>query len=913
MFLALTAFSQLSAQRNYSADFYIKFSKYYATGDFINAERCLLNSLESKDYQTTENLIVIYNNLGVLSALLGKYDEALIYFNIAEIEVENKHQPTSEFANIYINKARIYGILRESDKAIGYLEQGIKIYLSLKKTDQQILFRISTAYLNLGLTYFEKKDYNSALLYLEKSIELKLKNNLSETALPYLNLAKTYAKISKPVKAQQYFLMSIANFNREFGQDYYRLAEVYFDYGFFLRSIGKNQDALIIHQKALSICLKNYGEKHTLVSLTYMLLGDDYLNQSDYSTALQYYQKSLIAVVNGFNDTDIYSNPALNSVIFDIRLLENLKRKAQVLELFSQLPENREKRQQIMGKSFETIELALQLIGRIRSGYVSTESRIYLAENEKETYIFAAHVAQQLFELTKEERYRQRMYSIACISKSAVLRNEIAENELLYRRSNPDSLTDKHNQLLINIDSYSKLIQDELRRIKPDSLKIDFWKNSLFELNRGKEQLEERIKALYPQYEALIHKTEPINLKAIQDHLRSDETLVEYFLSNSYTEGKRSLYIFTITQSKLDYRVTGLDSLFVGYVKSIKWGSVNAQALGKPIVPFQSYTDALYYMYEKLIKPVEANLAGRKLIIVPDEEIAYLPFDAFIRQRPDSNQFSYEDLQYLIYDYTVSYGYTSSLIFKKGDGRAISKKVYSFSPDYGNHQKGLGEGLNTLKGTGKEITSISRWFKGDAYYGREATESNFKRLLSQPAIFHLAMHSQTDSSNSKYSYLIFDTQSDSVNDGRLFNYEISMSSVESPMVVLSACNTATGNLYQGEGVMSLTRGFILAGASSVINTFWDVNDDTSSKIMIDFYHYLSKGDEKDEALRKAKLNYLKNTPPTYANPYYWAAYEVMGDKSPVKRSRVLLLSVGLFLVLASVSFVGIRTFMARRG
>jgi CHAT domain-containing protein len=168
------------------------------------------------------------------------------------------------------------------------------------------------------------------------------------------------------------------------------------------------------------------------------------------------------------------------------------------------------------------------------------------------------------------------------------------------------------------------------------------------------------------------------------------------------------------------------------------------------------------------------------------------------------------------------------------------------------------------------------------------------------------MHSQTDSSNSKYSFLIFDSRSDTIEDGRLFNYEISMSRVSSPMVVLSACNTATGNLYHGEGVMSLTRGFILAGASSVVNTFWDVNDDTSAKIMIDFYYYLSKGDDKDEALRKAKLNYLKNTPPTYANPYYWAAYEVMGNKSPVKRSPVLLLLFGGFLVLASVLFVGYR-------
>jgi tetratricopeptide (TPR) repeat protein len=84
------------------------------------------------------------------------------------------------------------------------------------------------------VTYFEKKDYRSAAQYLEKSVALKLRYNLSEIALPYLNLAKTYAKTGNPERAQRYFQESIASFIREFGQYYYRLAEVYFDYGLFL-------------------------------------------------------------------------------------------------------------------------------------------------------------------------------------------------------------------------------------------------------------------------------------------------------------------------------------------------------------------------------------------------------------------------------------------------------------------------------------------------------------------------------------------------------------------------------------------------------------------------------------------------------------------------------------------------------
>jgi CHAT domain-containing protein len=145
------------------------------------------------------------------------------------------------------------------------------------------------------------------------------------------------------------------------------------------------------------------------------------------------------------------------------------------------------------------------------------------------------------------------------------------------------------------------------------------------------------------------------------------------------------------------------------------------------------------------------------------------------------------------------------------------------------------------------------------------------------------MHSISDPTDSRYSYLLFDTHNDTLEDGRLFNYEISLLRLKSPMVVLSACNSGTGTLYHGEGLMSLARGFILAGASSVIMTSWEVNDEISAEIISRFYQHLSEGKHKDEALRLAKLEYLKTSPPIYANPYYWATYEVLGNNAPIKR------------------------------
>jgi CHAT domain-containing protein len=224
------------------------------------------------------------------------------------------------------------------------------------------------------------------------------------------------------------------------------------------------------------------------------------------------------------------------------------------------------------------------------------------------------------------------------------------------------------------------------------------------------------------------------------------------------------------------------------------------------------------------------------------------------------------------------------------------KEVYAFSPDYGNTDTWQRE-LNYLQGAEREIESVLRWFKGKRFTGSEASETNFRKAIQKSAIFHLAMHGISDTLDSRYSCLIFDPQNDETNDGKLYNYEISLSRISSPMIVLSACNSGSGTLYQGEGLMSIARGFLLAGASSVIKTLWDVNDETSALIISRFYYHLSRGKNKDEALRYAKLEYINSHPPVYTNPYYWAAYVVLGDNSPAARNNNTVLIIGVLLII----------------
>ncbi len=378
--------------------------------------------------------------------------------------------------------------------------------------------------------------------------------------------------------------------------------------------------------------------------------------------------------------------------------------------------------------------------------------------------------------------------------------------------------------------------------------------------------------------------------------------MVDYLLSNQYKEGKRELYTFVITKNDFEFLEFSLDSLFSRNAVLIRNCFLHPSGNS-----FTELPGALAYMYGTLLKPVRELINGNKLIIVPDEEIAWLPFDALLVNEPGADQADFEGLRYLLYDYSISYSYSSSLIFNNSYPMKEGEEVLSFAPYYGITGD-YGVIPDSLLGTVKEIESVYRWFRGRMFTGDNATKTNFRLAMQEHAIFHLAMHSGLDTTDSRYSYLLFDTSDDTIEDGRLYNYEISLSRLNSPMIVLSACNSGSGTLYHGEGQMSLARGFILAGASSVIMTNWGVNDEISSEIISGFYYNLSKGNRKDDALRLAKLKYLKGSSPAYVNPYYWAAYEVLGNNAPVKRNFLApgLVICAVFLITGVVLILYLR-------
>jgi CHAT domain-containing protein len=189
--------------------------------------------------------------------------------------------------------------------------------------------------------------------------------------------------------------------------------------------------------------------------------------------------------------------------------------------------------------------------------------------------------------------------------------------------------------------------------------------------------------------------------------------------------------------------------------------------------------------------------------------------------------------------------------------------------------------LSPLPATRGEVEQLAALY-GDAaatFVGEQATEERVKQLAPQARILHFATHGLLDERfplDSALALSIPEAPGGEQENGLLQAWEIfERLRLHADLVTLSACDTALGKEAGGEGLVGLTRAFQYAGARSILASLWSVGDASTGELMERFYRYLRAGQSKDEALRRAQLDLLRE--PATAHPFHWAAFEVIGD------------------------------------
>jgi len=297
-----------------------------------------------------------------------------------------------------------------------------------------------------------------------------------------------------------------------------------------------------------------------------------------------------------------------------------------------------------------------------------------------------------------------------------------------------------------------------------------------------------------------------------------------------------------------------------------------------------------------LWEPVAARLAGKRVLLVKDDALYGLPFAAL--PHPDGG-FIVERHE-LVTLPSAAFGAALMQRERPSDPpRAIALFANpAYAPTHfagidsnaadGLTRASLALGLETLPPlthTAQEGAGILALFPEDQQFaalGVEATRENLLGLdFARYDLLHFAVHGLLNSERPQLSGLALATvdRSGQPIDGFLAAHEFEGLDLSAELATLSACNTALGKPYRGEGLWGLSQTLLANGAARVVSALWRVDDRATAALMPPFYKGLVAGLPPAEALRRAQRGLMAD--PQWADPYFWSAFELQGDWRPL--------------------------------
>lgn len=404
----------------------------------------------------------------------------------------------------------------------------------------------------------------------------------------------------------------------------------------------------------------------------------------------------------------------------------------------------------------------------------------------------------------------------------------------------------------------------------------------------------------------------------------SDVAILNYFVD----EDGDLIRLFVYTSGRWRYSEIRYDLELRKHIKNFQSVLRNQKA------DFRTPAKELYGL---LIKPVEALLSNKtSLVIIPDSVLWQLPFQALIRTGSGSiDELSRE--RFLIEDFSVHYAFSVTHMLGAGELRKarekrstrVSKDVLAIGNAAFDYEKmvlkpepddvpfntrpsvvhfTIKNGVPTkyipkrsitlepLPGAAIEaghLVGIYGPARTDRWIDAESSKPRFLKNASSYRIIHFATHGILDDENGLNSSLAFTQRpfgkvsgsarrkgpgTSEIGEERLLTSQEILRGLklQADLVVLSACDTANGEVSEGEGLVGLTWAFLGSGASNVVASQWRVNDGKTPELMKDFHARMlfNPGHPVSRSLRESTLKLMQD--PDYFHPYFWAGFSSIG-------------------------------------
>ncbi len=604
-------------------------------------------------------------------------------------------------------------------------------------------------------------------------------------------------------------------------------------------------------------------------------LGEVFEHQKNYAEACKLYHEAIRILIPDFQG-DMYQNPPAEMLGAENFLIKALERKATCFLALDQ-PE----------KALECYERIPFVDAQLIATHAYESSSLRTVENARVRFDQAIEIAWQLYQQTHRQGFAERAFALTEQARAVLLLQSIAKARLDFQL--PPDIRKQEHELDIKLAWYEqKIATEEQAGEDPNSRKMKQLKKDQFQLKQDQLQLQDQLRRDYSDYASLSDQFHFMNANGVAKLLRKGQAMIDYYLTDS------AAYVFYFNKAgDFSARKEVLPPLFRENV--LRYFTF-MNAYNEKQEDKEWYLGMSFELYKFLLQP-ELNAdknTPESLLIIPDDALAFIPFEVLQSEQADKNA-AWPDMKYLMDTISTAYAYSATLWDMQQkiseDHRSKPAPAHNFAgfaPSYGsNAPQGATRSvvhipdalIYDIKSTKIELDSVHGIMGGLAFYDSLATEQQFKEIAPNCSILLLAMHGLANDEHPELSCLLFGRpKGDSINNNVLFANELQIMRLQADLAVLSACHTGFGKLHKGEGVYSLARAFAVAGVPSTVMSIWRLHESTAPLLMEAFFKHLKSGKTKDEALRLAKREFLKNDANIdITHPFYWAGVTVSGD------------------------------------
>ena len=892
---------------------------YYASkmGDFQLANKHYQKSLRLLKKTGKEDYVFynqVYNALGGMMWQESKLDSAKFYFQEA-VKVLEKTDETDIMNRYYrpslvkMNLAILWNALGKNHEAISISEEaiaGFQEYIN-RSTDEArtykakshqcvVIDNMATFYNTLGeysrsqelIEYsfeqkkklFEKNDINliiSNIILAEAKTASRDFEGAAKNADTALELLKTspgadfyweaaalstratiYDSMDDIENAAQFYEKAGTVYRKSMGNSYTKdFLDNILEYSLFA---AKNQK----RQKAISLAKETYNFTHT----------------GDFKNTLQeFYHTINLAQVHyllkDYAEAEKYSDEAMRFNVLkkgekisssDSILSQYRKPQALLINAKSKYYSTENKNPFFLKDLLQQVEKGIAILDQRKKVVSNNEDVTLLITENEELLNFAEKLRLELFQMTKDEVYLDKLIALHESSIYNRIRSRLNLRDNVAFQHIPKEVVSRENSLKAKM--VSSLHDSENSSIAP-----------FFEASQNWEQFLDSLKQNYPKYYKMRYATLEENINNLQQKIPENTTVIRYIFIED------ELYVFVVSTSikkmiKLNY------STVKNHIPKLQNDEFSVEKM-RPL---------FYELYRSLWFPLEKYVHTQKVVIIPDREIFNLSFET-LTTKPMRNFKEMASIS-LLAKYDISYNFSLLLYKDKGKVVDYSSEFIAFAPGFNKKMKdeyklALKDSveldktyLTLLPQPFSEdlVKQYAKIFNGNYFINENASKDLFINRAKEHKIIHIGTHAESNNISPELSRLIFAKKTDGAeayDENSLYSYEIYNIDLSSNLAILTACETGKPTYQAGEGMISLAHAFNYAGSESILTSLWEIDEESSAKIVKLFYDNLSVGMPKDEALRKAKLSYIATAEGRTAAPQYWAGLVLIGDTAPI--------------------------------